>query len=77
MTYTNGLPLKPRIPSYFHIVPMSGDRIQLRSAHKTVILSGKSIKAVGRLLDSWMVHARYHKSFKSSLTFPRKKSCAL
>jgi len=51
MTYTNGLPLKPRIPTYFHIVPMSGDRIQLKSAHKTVILSGKSIKAAGRLLE--------------------------
>ncbi|QUL98979.1 MAG: TOMM precursor leader peptide-binding protein [Candidatus Fermentithermobacillus carboniphilus] len=51
MADTGGLPSRPRIPSYFNVVPMSGDKIQLRSAHKTVILSGKAVGAVSKLLD--------------------------
>ncbi|NPV69309.1 MAG: TOMM precursor leader peptide-binding protein [Firmicutes bacterium] len=51
MTDTGGLPSKPRVPGFFNVLPMEGDRIQLRSAHRTVILSGSSVKAVARLLD--------------------------
>lgn len=51
MVNAGGLPSRPRVPKYFHIVPMSDNQLQLRSAHKTVVLSGKSIKAVGRLLE--------------------------
>ena len=43
-------PVRPRVPRYFYVVPMSGHRIQMRSAHKTVILSGNAVKSVERLL---------------------------
>lgn len=46
-----GLPKKPRIPKHFTVVPMADGRIQVRSAHKTVVLGGKSVRAVGRLLE--------------------------
>lgn len=51
MNNQSELPLRPRIPKHFNVVPMPDGRIQLRSAHKTVVLGGKSVKAVGRLLD--------------------------
>jgi bacteriocin biosynthesis cyclodehydratase domain-containing protein len=44
------LPLKPRIPGYFAVVPMAEDRLQLRSPRKTVVLSGTSVKAVSRMI---------------------------
>lgn len=44
------LPLRPRVPRFFNVVPMPEDHILLRSAHKTVVLGGKSIKAVRKLL---------------------------
>ena len=50
MSCESGLPKRPRVPKHFNIVPMSDGRIQLRSAHKTVLLSGKSIRAVEKLL---------------------------
>ncbi len=51
MVDMEGLPSKPRVPTYFHVVPMTGDRIQLRAPHKTVIMSGSSVKAVTKLLS--------------------------
>ncbi|MGE5580724.1 MAG: TOMM precursor leader peptide-binding protein [Bacillota bacterium] len=47
----SGLPSRPRIPKHWNVVPMPDGRIQVRSAHKTVLLGGKSVSAVGKLLS--------------------------
>jgi thiazole/oxazole-forming peptide maturase SagC family component len=47
----DGLPLKPKVPNHFAVVHMEDGRIQIRGARKTVLLGGKSAKAVGRLLE--------------------------
>ena len=51
MSDSPGLPAKPRVPRYFHLVPMGKEAIQLRGAHKTVVLSGKSVPALTKLLN--------------------------
>lgn len=51
MSDSPGLPTKPKVPLYFHLVPMGKEAIQLRSAHKTVVLSGKSVPALTKLLN--------------------------
>lgn len=37
------LPIRPRIPSYFHIVPMDNGRIQFRTVGKTIVMRGKVV----------------------------------
>lgn len=51
MSDLTGLPSRPRFPRYFHLVSMGKEAIQLRSAHKTVVLSGKSVPALTKLLN--------------------------
>lgn len=40
------LPKKPKIPKYFYIIPMDGDKLQARASFRTVILKGKSVRGL-------------------------------
>jgi molybdopterin-synthase adenylyltransferase len=43
-------PRRPRLRPFFHIVPLSGGRVQLRSAYRSLVISGAGAPELTRLM---------------------------
>ena len=43
-------PRRPRVRPFFHVVPLSGGRVQLRSAYRALVISGAGAPELMRLL---------------------------